>query len=863
MCRLVWLASALLILSYPVSAEWKYDQNAMNSCKCFYGCAYLCGWACGMDVGCYYNPKASDASPACADTSGGPCICAGWGCGRCGMISTGVGMEQCNKQWAKPVCGDNYCETNKDENCKSCPSDCGCGGHAACVANASGDQKGCLDKCAGIDCKPKCENNKTLNYGGSCDRGIKGCVFRTADCKNGCETYWGGARCKDEEDKCKGVTCDGECDWSGMLKFDGVCNKSSGQCTYKKNETCPMGCTQDKKCVGTVNGVLFYTETRYVALGERVPMRNVKLWFEYTDKDGTLHKGKNFDDPEYTTWTDNSGRFSWNYFDNFDPEGKLSVAVIFDNRDKKLFIVHQSQKNDPYGIYFEKNVKVTDPKLRNYEMDLTRTPMPENAFIKNLGKIYHWGLKAIEYKENDFRKGGSVKEKITVGRANGVAWHLGEVYEDQDPGGTGMNIPDTRIEFNNPAAPCNREFHEYGHHIQDEVLNVKKNIPGDDHGGYDVNPTSEYGMVEGWAEFCGLVMKKANGLGSKGDYEVTGAVLNLELNYDIATRGRLNDEELSIAGIMWDLVDSRGDYPAWTDDDEVSLWPVEVYNAFYTKRDFGDGKGVRYVETVRDLYVVLNASGDRRLLDPYPGNANMTKLDQIFISHGVYQDRNNNSVWDPGEKIGFNGIGNKTRQDLEPEPGTEIILDVKEQGGGDIPGLFVRMDVNYSDPYRHLSGSYDLQPNAGKVYATMMPEGVNATMVFTAFQGGTNNTGKDKLTLTSKDLQKIRPDQPLGAIKTTIRTSKVGCRSDFECMHWLAGDKCENKTKTCTGRAGPEEPVTTDCKGKAKCIGEADSMLDGITGGLGGGKLPCCSLVGLIPFAALAAALAKSQWLLG
>ncbi len=857
MGRLAILVAALAVLSSFASAEWKFDQNALNGCLCYYSCWQLGGWDCAS-VWCGYDPKASTSSPACADLSGGPCRCEGFGCGRTQMLTTGSYFEECQKQHARPVCGDGRCEGRKDENCQNCARDCGCFSNAACTGKDPRDERGCTDKCAGVECKPKCDGN-TLSTGGECKGGR--CEYRTFDCKNGCDnSSWGGARCKPEEDKCKGVVCDGECGWDG-IKWDGRCNATSGQCYYLKNATCPKGCAGKDKCVGLVDGVAYYTDTVRVPAGERVPMKRVKVGFEYTDKDGVRHADRGLDDPEYFVWTDDGGRFAWKWAGNFDPEGKLSAYVALDNQDRKLYVSKKSAPSEPWALYWTKNLPVTDRNLTYLDMDLVKTHLANNNGLKACGKVYANMLKAAEYKENVLRKGDTVRER-TICYADGGTWHLGEVYEAEAPGESGTSIKSTNSGFETKEAPTNREFHEYCHHIDAEAKNAKINAPGADHAGYWANPDTEWGLIEGWAEYCALMMKKEYGLGRNGDYDVGNTVWNLEANYLIDSKAQPEtSEELAIAGILLDLSDSSSDYNG-PDDDAVSIWPVEVWNAFSAKREFPDG-GNRNVRTLRDLYLALNASGNRYLAEPQPG-MNMTKLDYVFLLHNAYQDRDNDTSWDEGEPFGFSGKLRDYRKDLTSEPGTDIVMDVTDEGGRPVPNAYAQITVNYSAPYAHLSRVHLVPIRGGKVAIPMPPESYNATFTVTAVQGGTDNTAKERYTITTKEIyRRIDPAKPLGRLKATIKTAGVPCATDNECIHWSAGTECSNKTKTCQGKAGFPEPEQLDCGRGMRCKGEEDGILGGLGGGLGGGKMPCCSLVGLVPFAALAAALAKSQWLIG
>ena len=860
--RGLWLAGIIALLANTSAAEWKYDENALNGCICYYSCGQLGGWDCAS-VSCGYNPKPSDASPACLNTAGGPCMCSGWGCGRTQMLKSGKYYEQCLDQNAKPVCGDGKCENRKDEGCKNCPQDCGCFSSAECTGKDPKDERGCTDKCAGIECKSKCDGD-TLSYGGKCDRGLKGCLYKTTKCKNGCDnSSWGGAKCKPEDDKCKGVVCDGQCDYDGTLWFDGECNKSSGQCVYTQNATCPKGCTGQDKCVGQVDGAVHYNDATRIPAGVDEPLRNVKIRFEYTDKDGIEHVGKDDQDPEFYVWTDDYGRFKWNYAPNFDPDGTLNIIINFDNQKKKFYMVAYDDVTTTLDLYFEKYIDVTDKKLKSYDVNLKNTPLANNQALAEVGKKYVGLLRAVEYKENNFRKDDTVRERVMMFKPAGSAFHGGDAWKAESPDDRGIMLPLTRTAFNHPAAPLT-EWHEYGHHIQDdELFAVKRNIPGSDHGGFKKNPTSEYGFLEGWATWVAMTMKRDYALGGPGgQYEVANSVYNIENNFNIKSTANSVDEELAIAGIMWDLIDSNADYNG-PDDDPVSIWPFQVYDVIASKGDWGGGKGVRYVETLRDFYIALNATGESHLIAPYAGNANITNLDYIFLTHGAYQDKNNNSRWDDGEQIGWSGKFLNFRRDLEYEPGTEVKLNIKDQNGESIKNLYAQVEVDYGDTYTRNNRTYAIPIVDDFVAVPLVPEEYNASFTIAVMQGGSNKTSKETFKITNRELYKKKnPGKPLGTLTATIRTSPIPCKTDQECQYWMAGQTCDNKTSTCAGQAGVEKLDKVECGHGIRCQGEKNPVLGGLGGGLGDvtSKLPCCNFLSMLPLAALAAAIGKAVY---
>ena len=112
-------------------------------CLCQVSCAAV-GWDCSA-VSCGYNPEAVNSSPACADASGGQCVCQGYGCGRAPLVSDGKQAQSCFDSYAKPTAGDGKCETGKGENCSSTAEDCACQNSSICdPVNEAAQEDGCF-----------------------------------------------------------------------------------------------------------------------------------------------------------------------------------------------------------------------------------------------------------------------------------------------------------------------------------------------------------------------------------------------------------------------------------------------------------------------------------------------------------------------------------------------------------------------------------------------------------------------------------------------------------------------------------------------------------------------------------------------
>ncbi|MDO8627811.1 MAG: hypothetical protein Q7K42_05060, partial [Candidatus Diapherotrites archaeon] len=431
-----------------------------------------------------------------------------------------------------------------------------------------------------------------------------------------------------------------------------------------------------------VRGLIYFIDEK----SKVIPLALAKVVFEYDDPQGVHHE-----DPNFFVWTDKDGKFSWSNSTVFAPGNKIDVLLSYEDQQGRAKIVTDSSSL----FYLGRNISAEDNVWSNFEKNL------DNWDSKALAKIYVNVIKAVDFSKNVFNSPQELEEVRAFSQIG--TSHLDEIYS----GGSnvvGMRIENSDSYFPNPEAPTNREFHEYCHHIQATILKEKRIPLGNDHGGYFNNPDSEWGLIEGWAEFCALQMKKYYKTGTPWIYEYGSSQANLEMNYVLgANKKRSNDEEFAIAGILLDLTDSTSDYGNH-DDDFVSIPLSEVWKAFSEKRDFSDGKGIRGVYNLHDLYSALKeVTTDNIALHDVPVADNVSNFDRLFIMHGAFQDVNLDKKWNLGETVGLSGRGVLEREEVKPEPGTELIFNIKQPFGVELTtGLLANVVVQIDAPNDYL-----------------------------------------------------------------------------------------------------------------------------------------------------------------
>jgi len=145
-----------------------------------------------------------------------------------------------------------------------------------------------------------------------------------------------------------------------------------------------------------------------------------------------------------------------------------------------------------------------------------------------------------------------------------------------------INIDASKFAHTSQHRPVHREYHEFSHYVMHTLYKgkwpepVNPSVPEVNHGGY-ANPSTSDSFVEGFATFMAIGMFQTIGDTIPHspvrvmDTLVEGRIQvlkELETNYKAWDRdGRA--EELAVAGVLWDLLDTEEDYQLSTKNSQI------------------------------------------------------------------------------------------------------------------------------------------------------------------------------------------------------------------------------------------------------------------------------------------------------
>ena len=198
------------------------------------------GKDCGAD-GCGGTCGTCEVGEQC--NAGGQCICVpncwnkecgadgcGGSCGECGQFQTCTGSGKCG--FVTPLCGDGNCMALLQENCDSCPQDCGaCCGNDNCEPAYLENCNSCTEDC-GICCGNNfCEEQ----FGEACDNCPQDCGPCPAECGDeSCDEALGEScnNCPEDCGVCPSSCGDGQCDADeeNCVSCPGDCGACQGDC---------------------------------------------------------------------------------------------------------------------------------------------------------------------------------------------------------------------------------------------------------------------------------------------------------------------------------------------------------------------------------------------------------------------------------------------------------------------------------------------------------------------------------------------------------------------------------------------------------------------------------------------------------
>ena len=481
--------------------------------------------------------------------------------------------------------------------------------------------------------------------------------------------------------------------------------------------------------------------------------------------------------------------------DEIKPNSKIKAEIIlyltYKQEEIEYFnLVYGMEKNSPAGsmdafspVKICREVELNSSKaLKNdfildNKLDRTLyTIEPEIDTPEDIGAVYFHMTEVLEF----------YKDHLNVNIAKDLPVEV-MLYADEtyySPASTSIFIGADDMIYNSPNRPHNREWHEFSHHAMfcmygsspiceytekeiDQIardFNMSKEdfelyfILNDDkmdskfalfdfqqnHKGF-LNSSTSDSLMEGFAEFMSLVMGKHY---KYQRYDVYSQWGSLEVNY-FPYDSLGTDEELAVAGILWDIIDSSSDYNRGTDDDDdVSLdfsvlWKVlSHYHRDFTSmyeelinvvaKDDASLKG--NINKIFKLHRFFSESeqgnSQRDYWEAYIDEENTGRYDE----GEAYLDFPENFTYTEGEKIGTPADANrKYRRNTAYRPGHFI------KTGNTFPYFIINVD--FID-FPHLSYSTKAKNTDGMIYVNVPPREYEAAISVKLDSDKTENTCK-------------------------------------------------------------------------------------------------------------------------
>lgn len=292
-----------------------------------------------------------------------------------------------------------------------------------------------------------------------------------------------------------------------------------------------------------------------------------------------------------------------------------------------------------------------------------------------------------------------------------------------------------------PGANPSTIWHEFGHHLVTELYGARMprpplpvttppHTPHDvNHDGF-LNDFSSDSLDEGFASFWAASTSRVFEPGvpqiSEGLFRwntptpQNGGSTTLEFNEKVATGTR--GEEMAIAGIFWDLVDTNADVRSLGGQslkDEISVPLADVPALLSASKP----------RSLLALYAALTAK--------YPalsakGDDGLSKLDHVFLMHGAFFDRNGDGRFtadaSPPEEIGRPADSARPwREDLPQLPGSLIDVTVLDEAGMPLREATVDIELTFGAGFESWNSTRKADIAAGKLYFEMPPSDYPAT----------------------------------------------------------------------------------------------------------------------------------------
>lgn len=353
------------------------------------------------------------------------------------------------------------------------------------------------------------------------------------------------------------------------------------------------------------------------------------------------------------------------------------------------------------------------------------------------------------------------------------------------------------IQYTSPAigrtdneVPINREFHEFSHYVMWDDYGKFPPLHGDynaannfvwtdvNHDGFSNHCTSD-SYVEGFAEFMALVINKEMDVQSASTsllpdfvwsrYPIGKGQIHLEYNIKQTTV-----EELSLAGILWDLYDGK----EAADKDNIDLTIEDIWilitqpytSPLYYRYNPATGKTdklpetdteFRYIHYIKDLY-------DGLLENEFLYSYTVDDVNSLFISHSFFTDTNGDGVRQLNEPVGLNTINHPDRRKQPVDPTQLLSIDVAEN----LLPCELKISVTHPTEYSQYDHEYTVPVTQTPVQIPLMmpPAQYEPTMTVEVIKSGYIDT--DPLQLDLDTYENIIASQGnLGTHTPTITSS--------------------------------------------------------------------------------------------
>ncbi|MFC2162945.1 carboxypeptidase-like regulatory domain-containing protein [Candidatus Altiarchaeota archaeon] len=355
----------------------------------------------------------------------------------------------------------------------------------------------------------------------------------------------------------------------------------------------------------------------------------------------------NWEGTDIVTYTDEKGKYAIPGGDTFviDPKS-ISVArlrVELADEDKKLEVLDGSDGDKLVFIEKEFRLDKKEDLVQDFKFSLSNfagiTNSTNRTNLHGSAVIYHETMRAVRFypKYLGERVDYQMPESVTTFKAGCSACHVMSVAKPITDHGIDYSYNGSL--YTSMDRHDNREWHEFAHHMMLDMYDDFPSGNGTNHGMFNNSDTTD-SWVEGFAIVMPLIMAAEFGEKNPEYYDWEGGASNLELNVKDGY-----DEEFCIAGIIWDLYDGKDAL----DDDYVKLGKLEFWGVIATKTD-----------NLKDIYDKFRGMGFKDL-DEDEDKDGISDLDEVFISHGVYLDKNKNGRYDANEVVGQGDITRPNR----------------------------------------------------------------------------------------------------------------------------------------------------------------------------------------------------------